>query len=211
MRDLSKTERTLSSEEFGKLNKSPNEVAFQVKEHFRLKGMSLTDVAKQLGSFRQVVSNQLSGVSYMSKRAAAAYSREFGFNFDFLRFGHGFMYDDPHLNDIFLGSCPTDYDIAVKIEERERFLKSLRENDFEDMIRQYRDVAYSKENLENEIRELKDKFIDVSQTLVRIIMKNPEVVQSLRQPPYGEKTIPQSEFAEKLFQFMKDYMSSSAK
>ena len=211
MRDLSRTERTLSSKEFGKLNKTPNEVAMQVKEHFRLMGMSLTDVAKRLGSFRQVVSNQLSGVSYMSKRAAEAYSREFGFNFDFLRFGHAYMYDDPHLNDIFLGDCPTDYDIAVKIEERERFLRSLRDGDLDDIVRQYRDVAYAKENLEIENREWKDKYLDLSQTLVRVIVKHPEAVESLRPPLNGEKPIPETEFAEKLYRFLKENMPCPAK
>jgi len=211
MRNLSTTDRTLTSEEFGKLNKTPSEVAMQVKEHFRLIGITLSDAANRLGCFRQVVYNQLSGASYMSKRAAAAYSREFGFSFDFLRFGHGYMYDDPYLNDIFLGSCPTDYDIAVKIQERERFIRSLRESELDDIVQLYRDVAYRKEKLENENREWKDKYLDISQILVRVIMKHPEIVESVRPPENGEGLIPESEFAEKLYSFLKDNMPSLAR
>ena len=211
MKVLSKTERTLSAREFGKEFKTPEEVVMQVKEDFRLRGMSLSDAAKRLGVFRQVVSVQLSGKSYLSKLASEAYNRVFGFSYNFLRSGYGLLYDDTDLNNIFLGDSKSDYEISVKIRERELFVRNLKEKDIEEIRRQFLQLKQSYETLEKDYKEVLKDYKELAQSLVRAIVRDPKAVETVRPPLNGEQPIPETEFAEKLYQFLIDNLPSSAK
>jgi len=202
MKELSKTERTLSARDFGKEFKTPEDVAMQVKEDFRLRGMSLADAARRLGVFRQGVSLQLSGKSYLSKIASEAYNRVFGFSRDFLRSGYGYMYDDVDLNDIFLGDSDSDYELAVKIRERERFVENLKNKELEELRRQYTELNYSYGSLEKDYKELQRKYNDLSAALVRIVVRDQGAIEAVRPPFDGEREIPESSFAETVYQFL---------
>ena len=208
MKELSKTKRTLSAREFGKAFKTPEEVVMQVKEDFRLRGLSLSDAARRLGVFRQVVSVQLSGKSYLSKLASEAYNRVFGFSYNFLRSGCGYLYDDTDLNDIFLGDTQSDYEISVKIRERELLVRNLREKDIEEIRKQYSCLKQSYETLEKDYKQVLKDYKELSQCLVRAIVRDPKAIEAVRPPLKGEQPIPETEFAEKLYQFLRDNLPS---
>ena len=211
MKELSKTGRTLSARDFGKEFKTPEEVAMQVKEDFRLRGMSLADAARSLGVFRQVVSVQLSGKSYLSKLASQAYNRVFGFSFDFLRKGYGYLYDDADLNTIFLGDSKSDYELSVKIKERELFLQNVRDKELEGLRKQYTALLQTHETLEKDFKDLQKEYIDLSQILVRVVVRDPGAIEAVRPPLKGEKPVPDTDFAERIYQFLMDNMPPSAK
>lgn len=211
MKELSKTERTISARDFGKEFKTSEEVAMQIKEDFRLRGMSLSDAARRLGVLRQAVSFQLSGRSYLSKLASQAYNRVFGFSYDFLRSGYGFLYDDTDLNNIFLGDSKSDYEISVKIRERELFVRNQKEKDLEESRKQYSRLNQSYESLETDYKKVLKDYKELSQILVRVIVRDPGAVEAVRPPLNGEQPIPETEFAERIYQFLIENLPSSAK
>lgn len=79
---------------------TPEQVAKEVKDHFRCARIKQTDVAEYLAITKSTLSGHLSGKKYISPEIAAKLAEEFDFNIDFLVAGKGKLFGNKELETI---------------------------------------------------------------------------------------------------------------
>jgi hypothetical protein len=170
MQKPSTTTRTISVEDFAQPVKSPKEVARQVRAHFMLVGCSLAEAARKLNVYRQVVSVQLRGERYLSKLASESYARTFGFSFNFLRKGKGYLYDDTFLNDTFLDDrYRTDVELKPIVTNHVALTEPTGEPERDRLMKEFYEMQWRNEKLRRETELLKTQTIDVGKLMAFIV------------------------------------------
>ena len=170
MKQPSRSTRTISPPEFKEPAKTPEETVRQIKTCFNLLGLNLAQVAQKLGCFRQVVYNQLTGTKFLSKNASENYAREFGFSYDFLRYGTGYMFSDPFLNEAFMDDkmYPNDLTLSRFIRTYTAEQKNTKQNK-EELVTRIKEMQFRIEKQRKEYDKLKEQYIQMTNVLLHLL------------------------------------------
>lgn len=198
MKQPSRSTRTISPAEFKQPAKTTEETVRQIKTCFNLLGLNLAHVAQKLGCFRQVVYNQLTGTKFLSKNASENYAREFGFSYDFLRYGTGYMFSDPFLNEAFMDDkmYPNDLALSRFIRTYTAEQKNTKQSK-EELVTKIKEMQFLIEKKRKEYDKLEEQYIQMTTLLLHFLTQKEIKISLTKQD--RETTL--SEILQKIKQF----------